>query len=177
MLSNTMRLFTGLDLPAHVAAAIGKLLETLRPMARLRWTPVENLHVTTKFIGEWPEARLDEMKRALSAVPGRVPIAVAIRGLEMKPRLFWANVHAPALADLARGIDTVAANLGVAPEQRSFNPHLTLARINKPVRLDMAELASTDFGSFEADRFYLYLSKPGPGGSVYRKLAEFPFAK
>lgn len=172
-----MRLFTGLDLPAHVAAAIEKLLETLRPMAPLRWTPVENLHVTTKFIGEWPEARLDEMRRALSDVPGRAPISVAIRGLELKPRLFWAKLQAPALADLARDIDTAAAKLGVAPEQRAFNPHLTLARINKPVRFDMARFASTDFGAFEAARFFLYLSKPGPGGSVYTKLAEFPFAK
>jgi len=172
-----MRLFTGLDLPVHVAAAIEKLLDRLRPMARLRWTPVENLHVTTKFIGEWPEARLREMKAALFDLSGRAPISVAIRGLELKPRLFWAKVHAPALADLARDIDSALEELGVAPEQRAFNPHLTLARINKPVRLDMAEFASTDFGSFEADRFFLYLSKPGPGGSVYSKLAEFPFAK
>ena len=177
MLSNTMRLFTGLDLPAHVAAAIEKLLETLRPMARLRWTPVENLHVTTKFIGEWPEARLEEMKAALSDVPGRASISVAIRGLELKPRLFWAKVHAPALADLARDIDTAAAKLGIAPEQRAFNPHLTLARIGKPVRFDISRVAAADFGSFEADRFFLYLSKPGSGGSVYSKLAEFPFAK
>src|SRR5208282_6063632 len=113
MLSNTMRLFTGLDLPAHVAAAIEKLLETLRPMARLRWTPVENLHVTTKFIGEWPEARLDEMKAALSGVPDRALISVAIRELELKPRLFWAKVQATALADLARDIDTAVAKLGV----------------------------------------------------------------
>jgi RNA 2',3'-cyclic 3'-phosphodiesterase len=172
-----MRLFTGLDLPAHVAAAIEKLLETLRPMARLRWTPVQNLHVTTKFIGEWPEERLDEMKAALSDVPGRAPISVAIRGLEMKPRLFWAKVNAPGLADLARDIDSALERLGVAPEQRAFNPHLTLARIGKPVRFDIARFASSDFGSFEAGRFFLYLSKPGPGGSVYSKLEEFPFAK
>ncbi len=172
-----MRLFTGLHLPAHVAAAIEKLLETLRPMARLRWTPVENLHVTTKFIGEWPEVRLDEMKTALSSVPGRPPISVAIRGLELKPHLFWAKVHAPALADLARDIDSALEKLGVAPGQRDFNPHLTLARIGKPVPFDIAKFASSEFGSFEADRFYLYLSKPGPGGSVYSKLAEFPFAK
>ena len=117
------------------------------------------------------------MKTALSTVPGRAPISVAIRGLELKPRLFWAKVHAPALADLARDIDTAAAKLGVAPEQRDFNPHLTLARIKKPARFDIARFASSDFGSFEADRFFLYMSKPGPGGPVYSKLAEFPFAK
>ena len=41
----------------------------------------------------------------------------------------------------------------------------------------IAALPSTDFGAFEADRFFLYLSEPGSAGSVYTKLAEFPFAK
>jgi 2'-5' RNA ligase len=159
-----MRLFTGLDLPAHVSAALDRLLETLRPAARLRWTPVGNLHVTTKFIGEWPTARLDEMKAALATVPGRAPVPVA------------------ALNDLARDLDAALAKLGVAPEQRAFTAHLTLARIGKPAPLDqvqqkIAGLPSTDFGSFEADRFSLYLSEPGSAGSVYTKLAEFPFAK
>jgi 2'-5' RNA ligase len=182
-----MRLFTGLDLPAHVSAALDRLLETLRPAARLRWTPVGNLHVTTKFIGEWPTARLDEMKAALATVPGRAPVPVAVRGLGWKPnphspRLFWAGVHAPALNDLARDLDAALAKLGVAPEQRAFTAHLTLARIGKPAPLDqvqqkIAGLPSTDFGSFEADRFSLYLSEPGSAGSVYTKLAEFPFAK
>ena len=36
-----------------------------KPLARINWSPVDNLHITTKFIGEWPEARLDEIKRAL----------------------------------------------------------------------------------------------------------------
>jgi 2'-5' RNA ligase len=182
-----MRLFTGLDLPAHVSAALERMLETLRPAARLRWTPVENLHVTTKFIGDWPEDRLREMKSALARVPDRAPIPVAIHGLGWKPnlhnpRMFWAGVDAPALSDLARDIDTALLNLDVAPEQRAFNAHLTLARIGRPTPLDavqkrIAALPSTDFGSFEANRFFLYLSKTGPAGSVYSKLAEFPFAK
>jgi 2'-5' RNA ligase len=41
----------------------------------------------------------------------------------------------------------------------------------------MAKLPSLDFGSFVADRFYLYQSRTAPTGSVYTKLAEFPFAK
>ena len=43
-----------------------------------------------------------------------------------------------------------------------------------PPRQAIAQLPSVDFGSFTADRFYLYLSKPGPSGSIYTKLAEFP---
>ena len=33
-----------------------------------------------------------------------------------------------------------------------------------------------DIGGFTADRFFLYLSNPGPAGSVYSRLSEFPFS-
>ena len=67
-------------------------------------------------------------------------------------------------------------------EKRSFSPHLTLARIKEPVplqrlRATIAGLDSFDFGRFAADRFFLYLSRMLPRGSVYTKLAEFPLAK
>jgi len=56
-----------------------------------------------------------------------------------------------------------------------------LARIKAPVPLQelretIAALPSPDFGSFTADRFFLYQSRPSPAGSVYTKLAEFPLA-
>ena len=56
----------------------------------------------------------------------------------------------------------------------------TLARIKQPsglesFHLEVERLGQPDFGSFVADRFYLYLSKPGRSGSVYTKLSEFPF--
>ncbi len=92
--------------------------------------------------------------------------------------MFWAGVEAPAeLTALARDTDLALAKLGVEPESREYSPHLTLARIKETVpaltlRLEDVE---ADFGSFVADRFYLYLSKPGRSGSVYTKLSEFPF--
>ena len=62
-----MRLFTGLDLPAEVVGNLEELLQQLRPTARIQWSPPANLHITTKFIGEWPEERLEELKAALRA--------------------------------------------------------------------------------------------------------------
>ncbi len=180
-----MRLFTGIDLPTNVSETIERLLETLRPSAHLKWTAVYNLHITTKFIGEWPKERLEEMKSALATVPARAPIPVSVRGLGWKPnphspRLFWTGVDAPALADLARDLDSALEKLGVAREQRPFTAHLTLARVKMPVplekiRQEIARMDSQDFGAFEATRFWLYLSEAGAAGSVYTKLAEFPF--
>ncbi len=180
-----MRLFTGIDLPGHVMEALERLLELLKPTARLNWSHTENLHITTKFIGEWPAERLEEMKAALATVPSPGPVPVAIRNLgyfpnARAPRVFWAGIEAgPGLAALARETDAAVARLGVEPEKRAFSPHLTLARIKEPVPLadlreTIASLGSLEFGEFTADRFYLYRSQLRPTGSVYTKLAEFP---
>ncbi|MBV9506818.1 MAG: RNA 2',3'-cyclic phosphodiesterase [Acidobacteriia bacterium] len=180
-----MRLFTALDLPDPVLRNLEHLLTDLRPMARIHWSPIENLHVTTKFIGEWPEERLDELKAGLRAMEPRLPIAVHIRQTGFfpnprSPRVFWCGIEAPGLDALAEATDNATAALGIAKETRPFSPHLTLARIKDrldlgPLREAIAAREPLDFGQFAADRFFLYQSKQRPSGSVYTKLAEFPF--
>ncbi|MEI9974190.1 MAG: 2'-5' RNA ligase family protein [Ignavibacteriota bacterium] len=65
-----MRLFTALDLPGEVVKNLESFVARLKPSARIQWSPPANLHVTTKFIGEWPEARLGELQKALGGDPG-----------------------------------------------------------------------------------------------------------
>jgi 2'-5' RNA ligase len=181
-----MRLFTAIDLPAPVLDTLARLLDRLRPTAHLKWSPIENLHITTKFIGEWPESRRAELESALRSLGSFEPIPIRLRGLgffpnPQAPRVFWVGVEAgPDLAELARRTDAALARLGVPPETRPFSPHLTLARIKEPVPLSglrqaIARLETVEFGEFRADRFYLYLSELRPAGSVYTKLSEFPF--
>jgi len=182
-----MRLFTGLDLPRDVVANLDELLRRLKPAAKINWSPPANLHVTTKFIGEWPEERLGELKSALAAAPTGGPIQVRVRQLGFfpntrAPRNFWAGIEAPGLRELAAATDKATASLGAAREKRPFSPHLTLARIKPPAELGglhqaISSLTSTDFGEFSAASFFLYLSTLRPTGSVYTKLAEFPLTK
>ena len=152
--------------------------------------PVENLHITTKFIGEWPEQKgsAELEQSALSGVlpPGNIPIAIARFGFypESAPSacVLFAGVQAgPALAELARSIDEALLPLGCAREDRPYSPHLTLAKIKNENIRDLREhiastMTNTDFGSFDAVDFHLYLSKPGARGSVYSKLASYPLA-
>jgi 2'-5' RNA ligase len=181
-----MRLFTALDLPKEVVDRLTLLLEQLRPTARIGWSPPQNLHITTKFIGEWPAERLHELTRTLAAVEPRAPIAVHIRNVGFfpnphSPRVFWCGIDAPAIEGLALATDQATASLGIPAETRAFSPHLTLARIKERLNLQplhgaIAALASLDFGRFEARSFFLYESKPQRTGSVYTRLAEFPFS-
>lgn len=183
-----MRLFTAIDLPGEIAATLARLIDRLRPSARLNWSAAANLHITTKFIGQWPDHDLDRLTEALKSLAPREPIPIAMRGVGFfpnphSPRLFWAAVHAgPELAALARDIDAALARIGVPAETRPFSPHLTLARIKapaplQPLREAIATLPSTEFGAFTPDRFYLYRSELKPAGSVYTKLSDFPFRK
>ena len=180
-----MRLFTGIDLGADARESMRGLIERLRPAARVQWSPPDNLHVTTKFIGEWPEERLDELKQALAALPRREAIEVRLHGVgfypnERAPRIFWCGIEAPGLAELARETDAAAAALGIARERRAYSPHLTLARIrdgqdSRALCEAARPLTGAGFGSVQAAGFYLYHSRLTPSGSVYTKLAEFPF--
>lgn len=175
-----MRLFTAIDIPPEVKTALAAVLDRLRPLAKLHWIPVEKLHITTKFIGEWPEERLDELKRALSAVRAAGPVEIVIRGLGWLPnprsaRMLYAGVDASeSLAALAAATEQVAAGIGVSVEDRVYRPHVTLARTRKrvalePIRSALAGIELTAFGSYTASSFALYLSASGK----YTKLQEF----
>jgi len=178
-----MRLFAALDLPATTVHRLEELLDRLRPLARIHWSPPANLHITTKFIGEWPEARVEELKAALAEIETRGALSVHVRRVGFfpnahAPRVFWCGVEAPGLEALAAATDRATSALGIPAETRPFSPHLTLARIKErvdlqPLREAIAALPSLDFGSFEAPGFFLYQSTLRPSGSVYTKLAEF----
>ena len=183
-----MRLFTGIDLSGEVKENLERMLTHLRPFAHLHWSAVYNLHITLKFIGEWPETRLDEAGAALRGVKSRAAIPIAIRELgwfpnARSPRVFWAGVDGGSqLAGLAHDAEQSLEPLGIAKETREYMPHLTLARIKQPAPLQklqeaIAALPSVEFGSFSATRFFLYRSQPGAAGTVYTKLSEYPFAE
>ena len=180
-----MRLFTGIAIPTEIKDRLEKLVRGLKPHARIRWSPVANLHVTTKFIGEWPEERLAELQGALEAVEPRGAFPVSIRGLDWfpdrrEPRVFYAGIEAPdALRELAERIEGACEGLGIERERRWYSPHLTLARIKSPgglggLRRAVQGLPLTEFGEFTAECFHLYLSEPQPGGSVYTSLRKYP---
>src|SRR5205814_4128750 len=97
--SSPMRLFTAIDLPQEIVDRLDELISDLRPRARINWSTASNLHITTKFIGHWPEDRLPQLNRALDGLGCRPPIAIRVAGLgffpnERSPRVFWAGVEA-----------------------------------------------------------------------------------
>jgi 2'-5' RNA ligase len=163
------------------------MLERLRPLARVKWSPLENLHITTKFIGEWPETRLEQLRDALSDIDPPGAIEIEVSGFDFypnarHPKIFVAKVHAPpSLRELARRTEEALERLGCAREEREYSPHLTLARFGetdtRSLRRQIDQIGQPRFGSWSADQFHLYRSQTGGSHSVYRVLASWPLVK
>jgi RNA 2',3'-cyclic 3'-phosphodiesterase len=181
-----MRLFTAILLPPETLLRLERLLSALRPEALISWSPLDNLHITTKFIGSWPENRLPELDAALAGLAPRAAFNIQLHDLgwypdNRSPRVLWAGVKScPALLELAKDIETRLETLGIPKEGRVFSPHLTLARIKHAVPLNrlresVEELRPADLGSFRANSFSLFRSDPGSNASVYRTLREYHF--
>lgn len=176
----------GIDLPGQVEDNLSRLINQFRPLAAVRWSRAANLHITTKFIGEWPVERLPEMKDALRQASGLGSFRISLRGLGWfpnphSPRIFWVGIdRGPELTELAAAIEQITDKLGVPNEDRPFTPHLTLARLQGirreeliALRQAVASLDPTVSDTFVVKEFHLYESKMEPGGSIYTKLASY----
>ena len=181
-----MRLFTAIDLPQNLLLRLDRLIAALRGEALIKWSPLDNLHVTTKFIGEWPEERIGELDEALLQLAPRSGFEIEVKDLgwfpnERSPRVLWTGVHGgESLNGLAADTESCLERLGVRAESRAFSPHLTLARIKGPVplaglRQKVAELQPAVIGKFQVSQFSLFRSVPGSNASIYRRLREYKF--
>jgi 2'-5' RNA ligase len=177
-----MRIFIALDIPAEVRARLTEYMERVHALApEARWARVEGLHVTLKFVGEISDARVQEVKTALASVKA-APFAIRFEGMGFFPsakaaRVFWAAVDGGEdLPQLASATNTALAKLGIAPEEKPYHPHLTLARASvRPLRGLQPLLTDPppQFGTMTAREFFLYLSQTQKGGSKYTKLERF----
>src|SRR5687768_13225665 len=87
------RLFVALMPPPVVRAELAALA---RPLAGVRWTPEDNLHLTLRFIGETDAEKSGRLARSLNRV--RVePFLLPVGGVGLFPtrgtaKVLWAGV-------------------------------------------------------------------------------------
>lgn len=147
-----MRLFTALVPPTEVAAHLDDFLEVRRHAAALRWTRLEQLHLTLAFAADVDEWRLDEvLERTAAAAARRTALDLRIRGGGAFPhadaaKVLWAGVGGAGeeLDALARGARTALGVAGARVDGQRFHPHVTVARSGRPARLsDWVRLLDT----------------------------------
>jgi RNA 2',3'-cyclic 3'-phosphodiesterase len=184
-----VRIFVALDVPQVVRAALTDVSARLKGICPgARWVRLEGVHITLKFIGEVSPEKLEQIRQELGDLPNFAPIQIRFAGLGFfpsarRPRVFWAGVQAdPQLGALAAAIEMKLEPLGVLPEKRAFQPHLTLARFEspehtQPLSAAVEALGTPEFGSETFKDFHLYQSVLKRSGAEYTRLVTYPFSR
>ncbi|MDI6872923.1 RNA 2',3'-cyclic phosphodiesterase [Candidatus Solincola sp.] len=187
-----IRLFVALDLPEEVRERIvtaARKHAGLLPQAR--WVRKENLHLTLKFIGEYPGRKVEKLVTIVEGETAKKePFTASLRGCGGFPspgraRVIWVGMEKgeKEAAALAAELDAGLAKAGVKRETRPFRGHLTLARLRNPadcsswlasLEEDLAGLEEMDFRVEDITLYRSILSAEGP---TYVPLRRFELGR
>jgi 2'-5' RNA ligase len=180
-----MRLFVAIALTAEAAEALARVRERLAAAGdALRWTEPESWHVTLQFLGNASEEQASCVAGRLAEVRAeRVPVRLEGLGFFARAGVFYAGVAlTPELLALEQKVTAATRGCGFLPEERAYNPHITLARVKgrgaasalRPLQQAVERNRTNLAAEFVAEEFLLYESFPGPEGSRYEVRGRWP---
>ena len=189
-----LRTFIAVDIPPAIQKTIQYKIEMLRKAIgnSIRWVPVQNIHLTLKFLGDVSQNDVDKLTQMLRTESDTLAsFDITIGGLGSFPnskraRVVFIRTQAPAELDaLQRGIESATTRLGFEADTRPFSPHLTVGRVRdhitapeqEKIRKILEETKIDSVGTARVDSIHLYKSELKPGGSVYTKLFSAPLKK
>jgi len=177
------RLFTALIPPAPVRTELAAIAA---PLAGVRWSPAENLHLTLRFIGETDDAKADRFSEALARVhvePFILPVGeVGLFPTRGPAKVLWAGVgHGHTrLYQLRKQVDETLLTVDAGLAMPGFHPHFTLARLGdehepKSVAQFLTRHKGFEAPPFRVAEFHLMASELSPGlPPTYRTVRTFP---
>jgi RNA 2',3'-cyclic 3'-phosphodiesterase len=148
-----VRMFVAVFPPEGVVEDLDEFLAPRREASPFRWTVPEQFHLTLAFSGNVPERAYDDLVDRLErAARKRTPIEARIAGGGAFPnasraRVLFAHIEtrietgvetgvatgAEELRRAATGARAALAKAGAEVDGQRFRPHLTLARMGRPL--------------------------------------------
>jgi len=132
------RIFIAINLPPEIKSMLMHYAKKYKDLPA-KWVDPENLHITLAFLGNISDLELGNVcmaakKEAVQHVPFSINLTNLSYGPDEKnPKMVWvATEKSRELSLLKRGVEEALSEvINFKPEERSFNPHITLARIQQ----------------------------------------------
>jgi 2'-5' RNA ligase len=186
--SESLRLFIAVELDLDEELLnLQKQMQAFDRERAIRWTAIDSIHLTLKFLGETPANRQAAITAAVTeAAKGHKPFGLTLEGAgcfpnTRKPRIVWAGLggEIKALHALRDAVERIVSPLGYPTEDRPFSPHLTLGRARQEA--GMAALAALGaqieklnvgkLAAWQVEGISLMRSELKPSGAAYTQLA------
>jgi RNA 2',3'-cyclic 3'-phosphodiesterase len=184
------RLFFAVPVPEAARRLVAGVMDRVQASvgdgrARIRWVRVDGLHLTLRFLGPTPSARIDHLVATLDAIATATPrfeVSISQAGAfpnPARPRTLWLGIETGAdrLAALAEALEHEVTIDGQPLGTRPFAPHLTIARTDGlrtagAAAAALREAAADLDARFVADRVVLFRSHLGGGPARYEPIHE-----
>jgi 2'-5' RNA ligase len=139
--TSTIRAFIAIELPQTVKQELAQVSAGLAQQVAeraVRWVQPEKMHLTLRFLGDTAVPQLPILTHQLDDLATQhKPFNLHLGGLgcfpnRQRPRVIWAGLvgDEAALQSLKRELDERLSPLGWLPDDKAFQAHLTLGRVN-----------------------------------------------
>ena len=159
-----MRLFIAISLSPEMKDALNQVQRQMKAQhVSGNYTPVENMHLTLAFIGEYPDP--DAVR-----LPPVKPFEIVLDGFGCFGELWWAGLRpCPPLDRCVAALRRGLAGDGIPFDRKRFSPHITLLRrgVGRPA-VQVPRVGMT------VDHVSLMRSDRGRHGMIYTELRQSP---
>jgi 2'-5' RNA ligase len=188
----SLRTFIAAEIPLSIQTSIKQQVDGLRNRvgnSSVRWVPVQNMHLTLKFLGNISQTDVGILTGILrSEVESRPAFDITVGGLGSFPNskrahVLFIEIQAPtALVTLQREIESACVRASYKSESRPFSPHLTIGRVRRgipssertKIHKTLDETKIDSLGTARVDSIHLFKSELKSSGAVYTKLFSAP---
>ncbi|MBQ6297630.1 MAG: RNA 2',3'-cyclic phosphodiesterase [Selenomonadaceae bacterium] len=164
-----MRLFIAIEFDEEILQALTKLQSDWKVLGVCgNFTPVQNLHLTLAFIGEYGNPNF--ISEVMNSVPFK-SFSINLDGIGTFRDIFWAGIAAnDELSNYVRRLRRALAENNIPYDRKKFSPHITLVRRAEFNRSIEELLKNPPNGEMEVKSVSLMSSTRGKSGMIYTKV-------
>jgi len=183
-----IRSFIAINLPEEIKSYLANFIRKIKRKNKadfIKWVEEKNLHLTLHFLGNLEKRQLEQIDQILSFVVSKYrSFNLEIKEIDAFPNLSQPKVlyikcqerNKDSLKKLREEIGEGIKKIGLKIDKRSWQPHVTIARVKKSIKLKIEGLKLPNL-IFKVESIELMRSDLQKDGPVYSIISSYNLLK